>query len=248
MEPTQNEIHLYEDRSKLYNSSMLQGKKKVTLGQIFESRLREKKPTSYTSVLLKAELIMAVLHPLLYSGHVLQKKRNIPLGSGNSIKMWFFPQDWKPKFADAEHIPSITQALTLVISQFPSICLWPLCCFKHREVPSAIIHYGLHWNSPVWFVPFTVGVLPIQLNCRGKIKKSIYLKSYFQLFSQAAVQTNANMRERVKQLTFSPQLTKPPPSSRLFLIEARGQWSCSQLHRFTLKYFNATYIYVSRNT
>lgn len=67
---------------------------------------------------------MAVLHSLLYSGHVLQKKRNIPLASGNSIKMWVLPPGLKAQICtDAEHIPSITQALTLVISQFPSIYL-----------------------------------------------------------------------------------------------------------------------------
>lgn len=50
---------------------------------------------------------MAVLHSLLYSGHILQKKRNIPLASGNSIKMWVLPPGLKAQICtDAEH-PSV---------------------------------------------------------------------------------------------------------------------------------------------
>lgn len=123
---------------------------------------------------------MGVLHPLLYSGHILQKKRSIPLASGNSIKMWFLPRVLKAQICtDAEHIPSVTQALTLVISQFPSIYQ---CCFKHGEVSSAITHYGLHWNSQLDLLPFTVGVLPIQLSCRGKIKKKCTSNPVFRCF------------------------------------------------------------------
>lgn len=61
---------------------------------------------------------MALLYPLLYS----LEEKEYPPGKQQFHKNVGFPLGLKDQCCtDAEHIPSVTQALTLVMSQFPSI-------------------------------------------------------------------------------------------------------------------------------
>lgn len=132
---------------------------------MLESRLGGKKPNNFLSQL-------SLVHyssegwtgygsspPIaLFWPHSLEEKEYSPSKGQFHKNVGSSPLGLRAQICtDAEHIPSITEVLTLVISQFPSITLWSLCCFKHWEDLSAIMHYGLHWNSPVWFVTLHCG-------------------------------------------------------------------------------------------